>query len=371
MLALLPLLPLSLSLLLFSFPTSSSAQIGTTQNNVSSDSTQMTYLSTWRSTNTSGLYAAYSNDSDASVTFSFTGVGVSYVSIKKYDRGLCQLVVDGKSGYTIDLYDNSGYTQFSTVIWTSPTLPYGSHNVTLQQVGKDARIGYYPYLFSETWIEVVPTNIASYTATQILTTATTGSNPTSTGSSSHSSSSPDLAPIVGGAVGGVVALALIAFLIFLWRKDKRSKARGGGRMIQKVKRAEGKMSIEDDVGGRDGGVSGGTPYGRLDLGSGDAPGYGAYGRGVRGSYEKTSGGSGETDPSWGGRGYASHNEPTAQEIVYSRYGDTPPPVSSGAGTTRRESSAWGSEAEERERERDSRAYPYHTQGERQYPVPEI
>ncbi|KAL8286818.1 hypothetical protein RQP46_004346 [Phenoliferia psychrophenolica] len=133
---LLPFLPFFLLSLL---PTPSSAQLGTAQSNISSDSTQMTYYGAWRSMTLDGVYEAYSNASNASVVFSFTGVGVSYVAIKKYDRGLCQLIVDG----------------------VSPTLPYGDHNVTLQQIGADARFGYYPYLLSETWIQVRPINVGS------------------------------------------------------------------------------------------------------------------------------------------------------------------------------------------------------------------
>lgn len=37
---------------------------------------------------------------------------------------------------------------------------FAAHNVTIQQIGPDARFGYYPYLFSETWVEVVPTNLS-------------------------------------------------------------------------------------------------------------------------------------------------------------------------------------------------------------------
>ena len=100
----------------------------------SSDSTQMSYVSTWRSMTSDGVYEAYSNASDASVTFSFTGVGVQYVAIKKYDRGLCQLVVDGVSSYTVDLYDNSGYLQYQTVIWTSEPPRSGGVEVNAEAV---------------------------------------------------------------------------------------------------------------------------------------------------------------------------------------------------------------------------------------------
>lgn len=84
---------------------------------------------------------AYSNASDAAVTFSFIGVGVAYLAEKKADRGLCQLTVDGKDYYTVDLYNDSGYSQGIQLVWDSGTLVYGMHNVTISQIGPDARFG--------------------------------------------------------------------------------------------------------------------------------------------------------------------------------------------------------------------------------------
>ena len=55
--------------------------------------------------------------------------------------GLCLLSVDNTDTYTVDLYDDSGNELQRQVIWTSPTLPYGSHNVTLFQAGQDQRFG--------------------------------------------------------------------------------------------------------------------------------------------------------------------------------------------------------------------------------------
>lgn len=108
-------------------------------------------------------------------------------------------------------------------------------------------------------------------------------------------------------------------------------------MIQKVKKAEGKMSIEDDSGRGDQ-PGGATEYGRID------PGYGHQAK-----YSISSSG---RDQSWGG------------------YAHQPLPEANDGASTRRESSAWGSEAG-----RDNRAYPYHAQGfgdeRRTYPVPEI
>lgn len=62
----------------------------------SSDSTAFEYFGTWRSTILpGGIYEAYSNQSVAEVTLSFIGVAATYIAIKKSDRGLCLLTIDG------------------------------------------------------------------------------------------------------------------------------------------------------------------------------------------------------------------------------------------------------------------------------------
>ncbi|GAA5831352.1 hypothetical protein JCM11251_003994 [Rhodosporidiobolus azoricus] len=240
---------------------SSAAIAGTTQRNVSSDSTQMSYVRTWRSE--MDPYIAYSNASDASVTFSFTGVAVAYLATKKADRGLCVLVLDNTVPYTPDLYDASGYSQDQQVIWYSGTLPYGDHNVTISQLGPDSRLGYYPYLVTETWIEFVPTNPAAYVATEATP------SPTPSVGFDNSSRGPDKAAIAGGVVGGVIACVLAGFLIYLWRREKIRQRRSDGMPVQKVKKAEGKMAIEDEPDtSSGGGHSNGGGYGGV---------YGAYG----------------------------------------------------------------------------------------------
>lgn len=43
--------------------------------------------------------------------------------------------------YTLDLYNDSPYSNGLQVIWTSGTLLYGAHNITISQLGPDARFG--------------------------------------------------------------------------------------------------------------------------------------------------------------------------------------------------------------------------------------
>ncbi|BGP29100.1 hypothetical protein JCM10296v2_000838 [Rhodotorula toruloides] len=235
----LPLLLVSLVLLFASIATAAIA--GTQIQNISSDSTQLTYVGTWRSDTTEGIYQAYSNASDASVTFSFIGVGVSYLAEKKADRGICQLTVDGTMYYTLDLYNDSPYSNGLQVIWTSGTLLYGAHNITISQLGPDARFGYYPYLVTSTWSEAVPTDVPNYTRTQTTPSATPTNEPLF-----PTSHGVNRGAIIGGVVGGVVAFGLFSFLLYLWRSDRARSRRSDGAPLHKVKRADGKMAIDDE-----------------------------------------------------------------------------------------------------------------------------
>lgn len=96
--------------------------LGTKTLNISSESTQMSCkclillciyrtrltrsilgsdVATWRSDVTEdGIYQAYSNETDAAMTFTFVGVQAQYVAERGQYRGLCQLVVDEEVSYT-------------------------------------------------------------------------------------------------------------------------------------------------------------------------------------------------------------------------------------------------------------------------------
>ncbi|KAK4054736.1 hypothetical protein OIV83_000660 [Microbotryomycetes sp. JL201] len=182
---------------------SSNNIVGTRQVNISSDSTQMSYYSTWRSDEEDGFYTAYSNATDAIATFTFVGVAVDYIAVRKDDRGLCQLTLDGETSYT-----------------------------------------FYPYLATETWTETIPINATAYTATESVSQRPTGS---AIPYSYDDSGSTNIAPIVGGVIGGVLAALLFAFLVFLWRRDRQMRDRNeGGAPLEKPKKADGRMAIEDE-----------------------------------------------------------------------------------------------------------------------------
>ncbi|GAA6060398.1 hypothetical protein JCM10212_004651 [Sporobolomyces blumeae] len=350
--------------------------------NISSDSTQLTYVGTWRSDTEDGTYQAYSNASDAAVTFSFVGVAVAYTAEKKADRGLCQLLLDGETSYTVDLYNDSGYSQGTQIIWDSGTLVYGAHNVTISQIGPDARFGYYPYLITETWIESVPTNVPAYTATQIKPT------PTAT-QSSKSSSGTSPGPIIGGVIGGVLACFLLGFLFYLWRRDKAQRRRSEGAPVQKVKKADGKMAIEDEpysklnaVGSQEGGygpggggwAGGPVVAGAAALGRDSGYGHDHYG-GYAGSDGYGAAGAGHYGGQWGQRPGATSDDSHHRRTSY---GSPPPPPSSSYPYGQSTSPApynYNSTSPYGTMSSQNRSYPYHEQGfgneSRRYPVPEI
>lgn len=135
------------SVILALLPTLSLAQTGTTTRNISSSSSALSFVGNWRSESinivgqSTGVYEAYSNESSASCTIAFLGVGLAYVAVRASTRGLTALKLDDVTPSTVDLYSNSPYPQVEQVIWQSPVLPYGNHTVELYQQGIDPRFG--------------------------------------------------------------------------------------------------------------------------------------------------------------------------------------------------------------------------------------
>ncbi|POY71492.1 hypothetical protein BMF94_5805 [Rhodotorula taiwanensis] len=295
------------------------AIIGAVTHNISSDSTQLTYSGTWRSDTNEGFYQAYSNATDAAVTFSFTGVAAVYLAEKTSDRGICLLTLDNTIPYTVDLYNDSGFSSGLQVIWSSGTLPYGQHNISITQIGPDARFGYYPYLVTSTWIEAVPTNVAGYLSTQSVPTSSASAVPP--GGYYGSGSSVNVGAIVGGVLGAVVAGLLLGFLIYLWRRDRRHRdATVAAAAVAASKKYEGKGAGDDDPDSVESvpatarypyGMSPYSPYG----GAPPYDPYAAYAYGGAYGYAHPSSGSGSA---W--------EAPSAQGYGQSRYYSPPPPA---------------------------------------------
>ncbi|GAA6043131.1 hypothetical protein JCM8097_004331 [Rhodosporidiobolus ruineniae] len=195
--------------------------LGTTTYNVSADSPSLVYYGTeapWRSDTNEGYYRAYANTSDAYVRFTFTGVAASYLTTRSPQQGICLISIDERQSYTIDLYSSSTNQTDLGTIFSTPTLPYGVHNLTISQLSRDARLGYYPQLLMAYFTVTTPTDIAAYTRTQVLP----ASSAVSTVYYSYSSA-PNAGVIAGSVIGVAAACALLGFAIYWYRERKRRR----------------------------------------------------------------------------------------------------------------------------------------------------
>ncbi|GAA5870323.1 hypothetical protein JCM8547_006603 [Rhodosporidiobolus lusitaniae] len=342
---------------------------GTRRDNISaSDLSHLTYTRAWISDTAPGYYQAYSNSSEATVTFSFNGVAAAYFATKKPTRGRCMLVLDNSSPYSIDLYDGLLYNNTGTeqLIWYSGTLPYGRHNVTVSQWGEDERIGYYPYLASESWIRWIPTNVTAYLATASTPSPTPSSYPSS--SSGRTSSSA----VAGGVVGGLAAVVLVGFLVFWWRRRGRRAGKKKGRKGGEKLGSEGEEGEEKSGGnGEDQQQPPHHPYGAAsDPFSPYAAAPYPYGSAPSSNGQ-------HLPPPW-----YPHQHPHPAPHAYPHFSPPPPPHPSSASAEAHHrrpylapSHSFYSPSSDSHGQPSQYSYPYHVQGQgaeaRSYAVPEI
>jgi hypothetical protein len=69
---------------------------------------------------------------DAAVLIRFQGTGISLVAQKFFSHGIARVTLDSDV-YLVDMY--SEYSGASQTVWTSPTLPYGIHYLTIETTG--------------------------------------------------------------------------------------------------------------------------------------------------------------------------------------------------------------------------------------------
>lgn len=166
--------------------TSPAAIPGTHLVNVSSSDTSVfqTTSGDWQSDTAPGYYEIYSNSTNATATFTFTGVGFTFFGARKVDRNEFYLAIDSGEQFIVyqgtgglgSTLDNSWPTES---LYTSPELAYGLHSVVMSQANYSQG-----WLVAQEWAyavrDVLSSSISAATASG---TATSIDRPISSGSS--------------------------------------------------------------------------------------------------------------------------------------------------------------------------------------------
>ena len=103
-------------------------------------SAPLSYTGTW--THSTGVAGDYLNTESTSnttsptsaVTFSFTGTGVSWVTVKGPNQGIANVSLAGGAASPVDTYNKTNTLRQQTV-YTSPTLANGPHTLTITVTG--------------------------------------------------------------------------------------------------------------------------------------------------------------------------------------------------------------------------------------------
>jgi DUF1680 family protein len=75
----------------------------------------------------------YTNQTNATITYSFTGTGIRWNGNKFDDGGKGQVMIDGRDYGTVDQYGPGRFLPFT---WESGRLPYGTHEITIRNLGQ-------------------------------------------------------------------------------------------------------------------------------------------------------------------------------------------------------------------------------------------
>ncbi|MBO0984361.1 glycoside hydrolase family 88 protein [Rathayibacter sp. SD072] len=96
-------------------------------------SSAVAYSGTWTALSAAaddGGGSAYSSESTASATLTFTGTGVQWISRLSPSGGINEVFVDGVKVARIDRYSST--TKYRQTVWTSAALPAGVHTVSIR-----------------------------------------------------------------------------------------------------------------------------------------------------------------------------------------------------------------------------------------------
>ena len=100
----------------------------------------LAYKQTWTSTSSTnylGGSTRYATAAGATVTFTFTGRGVGFVTTKAASRGKAEVWVDGVKATTLDLYSST--TKYRQLVWQQSWATSGTHTVQVRALGTSGR----------------------------------------------------------------------------------------------------------------------------------------------------------------------------------------------------------------------------------------
>ncbi|MDP4183244.1 MAG: hypothetical protein Q8942_19415, partial [Bacillota bacterium] len=104
--------------------------------NYEEDNSALTYQGSWNvygdSSASAGKYKI-SNTKDASVSLSFTGTGIKWVSQTQNNAGIAEVILDGKSEGMVDLYSQQTLNQ--QLVFLKSHLDRGNHTIQIKVTG--------------------------------------------------------------------------------------------------------------------------------------------------------------------------------------------------------------------------------------------
>jgi hypothetical protein len=135
---------------------------------------------------------AYASTSGAAVTASFSGISLTWIARTSPSYGKAQVTLDGGTPVLVDLYSPS--TLYQQAVWSTGSLPNGSHTVTIAWTGQKN-----------------PASIATYVDLDALDVmgaliSASGSSSSSLGASTGLFSQSLCQPMVWDLVDGLVVL---------------------------------------------------------------------------------------------------------------------------------------------------------------------
>ncbi len=131
-------------------------------------SSLLAYTGAWsldgNSTSASGGSYGYADSAGSTVTVTFNGTYLRWISKKSTAYGIANVTLDGKDAGTVNLY--SSVVSYQQKVWDTGTLPYGKHTVTISWTGSaggtggDTNIGLDAFDILGTFVQAHPVGVS-------------------------------------------------------------------------------------------------------------------------------------------------------------------------------------------------------------------